>query len=77
MGLSRELEQLKRRANRAALATTLPDIELQVYQEGDPIPQSTSDWLILIKIEQKRDYYGDGEPSLQPDCGAAIQEDDP
>ena len=78
MGLSRELEALKRRANRAALATRMPDIEMLVYHEGDEIPQTSSDWTIRVMIEKKRDYYEEGEPGpLQPDEVAAIQGEDP
>ena len=76
MGLSRELEALKRRANLAALATQMPGIEVLVYHEGDEIPQASSDWAIRVMIEKKRDYYGKGDPSLQPDV-AAIQGEDP
>ena len=66
MGLSRELEQLKRRANRAALSTRLPEIQIYVFNEGDPFPEVDTDWSILIRIEQKRDYYGNGDSSLHP-----------
>jgi hypothetical protein len=76
MGLSRELEALKRRANRAALATRMPDIEMLVYHEGDDIPEASSDWTIRV-MEKKRDYYGEGDPSLHPDDVAAIQGEDP
>ena len=76
MGLSRELEALKRRANRAALAIRMPDIEILVYHEGDEIPQTSSDWAIRVMIEKKRDYYEEGGPSLHPDL-AAIQGEDP
>jgi hypothetical protein len=77
MGLSRELEALKRRANRAALATRIPEIEMLVYHEGDEIPEASSDLAIRVKIEKKRDYYGKGDPSLHPDDVAAIQGEDP
>lgn len=77
MGLSRELEALKRRANRAALATRMPDIEMLVYHEGDEIPEASSDWVIRVMIEKKRDYYEQGDPSLHPDDVAAIQGEDP
>ena len=60
MGLSRELEALKRRANRAALATRMPDIEILVYHEGDEIPEASSDWALRVMIEMKRDYYEQG-----------------
>ena len=76
MGLSRELEQLKRRADRAALAARMPDIEMLVYHEGDDIPEASSDWALRVIIEKKRDYYGEGDPSLHPDL-AAIQGEDP
>ena len=66
MGLSRELEQLKRRANRAALSTRLPEIQIYVFNEGDPFPEVDTDWAILIRIEQKRDYYGNGDSLLHP-----------
>ena len=56
MGLSKELEALKRRANRAALATRMPDIEMLVYHEGDEIPQASSDWAIRVMIEKKHDW---------------------
>ena len=52
MGLSRELEQLKRRANRAALATRMPDIEMLVYQEGDE-PPAHKPWQLRIMIERR------------------------
>ena len=77
MGLSKELEALKRRVNRAALATRMPDIEILIYHEGDEIPEASSDWAISVMIEQKRDYYEEGDPSLQPDDVAAIQGEDP
>ena len=52
MGLSRELEQLKRRANRAALATRMPDIEMLVYHEGDE-PPAHKPWQLRIMIERR------------------------
>ena len=76
MGLSRELEALKRRANRAALATRMPDIEILIYHEDDEIPEASSVWALRVMIEKKRDYYEEGDPSLQPDL-AAIQGEAP
>ena len=76
MGLSRELEALKRRANRAALATRMPDIEILIYHEDDEITEASSGWALRVMIEKKRDYYEEGDPSLQPDL-AAIQGEDP
>ena len=77
MGLSRELEALKRRANRAALATRMPDNEILVYHEGDEIPQASSDWALRLLIEKKSNYYEEGDPSLHPYDVAAIQGEDP
>ena len=76
MGLSRELEALKRRANRAELATRMPDIEILICHENDEIPEASSGWALRVMIEKKRDYYEEGDPSLQPDL-AAIQGEAP
>ena len=50
MGLSRKLEALKRRANRAALATWMPDIEILVYHEGEE-PPAHKPWQLRIMID--------------------------
>ena len=76
MGLSRELKALKRRANRAGLATRMPDIEILIYHEDDEIPEASSGWALRVMIEKKRDYYEEGDPSLQPDL-ASIQGEAP
>ena len=52
MGLSKELEALKRRANRAALATQMPEIKILVYHEGDE-PPAHKPWQLRIMIERR------------------------
>ena len=52
MGLSRELEQLKRRADRASLAARMPEIEMLVYHEGDE-PPAHEPGQLRIMIERR------------------------
>ena len=52
MGLSRELEQLKRRANRVAIATQMPEIKILVYHEGDE-PPVHQQWQLRIMIKRR------------------------
>ena len=56
MGFGREIEQLKRRANKAAIHTRIPDIKVHVINEGDPYPENLDMWSIVIKIEDQKDY---------------------
>ena len=70
MGFGREIEQLRRRANKAAIHVRIPDIEVHVINEGDPYPEDLDVWSIVITIEDKRDYYGSAERPLPPIQGA-------
>ena len=70
MGFGREIEQLKRRANKAAIHVRIPDIEVHVINEGDPYPEDLDVWSIVITIEGKRDYNGGAERPLPPIQGA-------
>ena len=65
MSLAREIETLKKRANRALLVQTPPELGLHVYEEGGPTPRGLTRWDIALKVEQKRDYYPVGRPALQ------------
>ena len=65
MGFGREIEQLRRRANKAAIHVRAPQIKMHVLNEGDPEPEDLDAWSIVIRIESQRDYYQSGsEPSL-------------
>ena len=66
MSFGREIEQLKRRANKAAIHTRIPDIKVHVINEGDPYPEGVDMWSIVIKIEDQKDYYPSGaEPARE------------
>ena len=60
MGFGREIEQLKRRANKAAIHVRVPQIKIHVLNEGDPEPKDLDAWSIVIKIEAQKDYYPTG-----------------
>ena len=60
MGFGREIEQLRRRANKAAIHVKAPEIKMHVLNEGDLIPESLDVWSIVIKIEAQKDYYPTG-----------------
>ena len=65
MGFGREIEQLKRRANKAAIHVRAPEIKMHVLNEGDPDPEDLGGWSIVIRIEDHRDYYQSGnKPTL-------------
>jgi len=65
MGFGREIEQLRRRANKAAIHVRAPQIKLHVLNEGVPEPEDLDAWSIVIRIEGQRDYYQTGsEPPL-------------
>ena len=65
MGFGREIEQLRRRANKAAIHVRAPQIKMHVLNEGDPEPEDLDAWSIVIRIEGHRDYYpGGSEPPL-------------
>ena len=65
MGFGREIEQLRRRANKAAIQVRAPEIKIHVLNEGDPYPENLDMWSIVIRIESQRDYYQSGsEPPL-------------
>ena len=70
MGFGREIEQLRRRANKAATQVRIPDIKVHVINEGDPYPESLDMWSIVINIEGKRDYYGEAVRPLPTTEGA-------
>ena len=70
MGFGREIEQLRRRANKAAIHTRVPDIAVHVINEGDPYPEDLDMWSIVITIEGKCDYYESAERPLPPIQGA-------
>ena len=63
MSMSREIDQLKRRANKVALQTNIPELRIIVLKEGDPDPEDFDGWSILIRIEGPRDYYPEAAPS--------------
>ena len=65
MGFGREIEQLRRRANKAAIHVRAPQIKMHVLNEGDPEPEDLDAWSIVIRIEGQHDYYQTGsEPPL-------------
>lgn len=66
MGLSREIEQLKRRANKVVIQTKLPEIQMHILEEGDPEPRNLDVWSIVVRIEGHQDYYPEGGPDKQP-----------
>ena len=70
MGFGREIEQLRRRANKAAIHVRAPEIKIHVLNEGDPYPENLDMWSIVITIEDRRDYYGSAERPLPPIQGA-------
>ena len=70
MGFGREIEQLRRRANKAAIHVRAPEIKIHVLNEGDPYPENLDVWSIVITIEGKRDYYESAERPLPPIQGA-------
>ena len=70
MGFGREIEQLRRRANKAAIQVRIPDIKVHVINECDPYPEGLDMWSIVINIEGKRDYYGEAVRPLPPGEGA-------
>ena len=51
MGFGREIEQLRRRANKAAIHVRAPQIKMHVLNEGDPEPEDLDAWSIVIRIE--------------------------
>ena len=57
MGFGREIEQLRRRANKAATQVRTPEIKMHVLNEDDPMPKSLDVWSIVIKIEDQKSYY--------------------
>ena len=63
MSMAREIDQLKRRANKVALQTNIPEIRIFVLREGDPDPEDFDGWSIVIRIESQRDYYPEAAPS--------------
>jgi len=65
MSLAREIETLKKRANRVLISETPPVLGLHVYEEGEPTPRGLTRWDIALRIEQKQDYYPVGLPILQ------------
>ena len=60
MGFGREIEQLRRRANKAAIHVRAPEIKIHVLNEGDATPEDLDMWSIVIKIEAQKDYYSTG-----------------
>ena len=62
MGIGKELESIRRRTNRLAAYEAPPDIKIHVIQEGQKPPLIEDEaWALVITIENKCDYYGDGE----------------
>ena len=66
MGFGREIEQLKRRANKAAIHIRAPEIKMHVLNECDPDPEDLGAWSIVIRIEDHRDYYQSGNKPTLP-----------
>ena len=60
MGFGREIEQLRRRANKAAIQVRAPEIKIHVLNEGDPTPEDLDMWSIVIRIEGQKDDYSTG-----------------
>ena len=54
MGLSRELELLRRRAKTAASQLQVPKIFVDVWHEGEE-PPAVKPWQLRIMIETKKD----------------------
>ena len=62
MGIGKELESIRRRTNRLAAYEAPPEIKIYAIQEGEEPPLIEDDaWALVITIENKCDYYGDGE----------------
>lgn len=66
MGLSQEIEQLKRRTNKVAIHAKTPEIRMYVLGENDPDPDDFDLWSIVIRIEEQYDYYGEGDKPPLP-----------
>ena len=61
MGIGKELESIRRRTNRLAAYEAPPDIKIYTIQEGQEPPLIEDDaWALVITIENKCDYYGEG-----------------
>ena len=62
MGIGKELESIRRRTNRLAAYEAPPEIKIYTIQEGQEPPLIKDDaWALVITIENKCDYYGEGE----------------
>ena len=70
MGFGREIEQLRKRANRAAVYTRIPGFKIYTLNEGDPEPENLDMWSIVIRIDEQRDYYGEAVRPTPPEEGA-------
>lgn len=65
MSISREIQTLKKRAERVLMAESPPELGLIVYVEGDATPMQLSPWDLCISVDSKRAYDFTGAPLLQ------------
>lgn len=65
MSIAREIQTLKKRAERVLMAESPPELGLIVYSEGDATPMNVTPWDLTLKIEDKQHYYLDGRPINQ------------
>ena len=56
MGFGREIEQLRRHANKAAIHLRIPEITLHIWHEGEE-PPPEKPWQLHIKIESQGPRY--------------------
>jgi hypothetical protein len=65
MGFGREIEQLRRRANKAAIHVRVPELKIITLKENDPEPEESDMWSLVVRIDGHKDYYPSGsEPPL-------------
>ena len=65
MSIAREIQTLKKRAERVLMAETPPELGLIVYSEGDATPMKLTPWDLSIRIDIKRAYDFYGAPLLR------------
>ena len=65
MSIAREIQTLKKRAERVLMAESPPELGLIVYSEGDATPMKLTPWELSIKIDIKRANDFSGAPLLR------------
>ena len=65
MSIAREIQTLKKRAERVLMAESPPELGLIVYSEGDATPTKLTPWDLSIRIDIKRAYDFSGAPLLR------------